>query len=237
MASIKDAFEESLQDEHALGMYVVFAIPLFMCTKFLLEADNTQNFLSTALFTIILLLGFTLKCTSNVRAGNNSVLPSFNIFPILWNGLKGTIILAPLVIIAETLKFFITELLAKFIIEPTTLQIFVVIFASLCYSIVCTGYILYAKRFRATDVYNFKTISTYCADILIAVFFMILQMILLNLIIVAPVLYLIWIFFGLPHIIATFYVCAVIVLNLAIMGHYMAQIDSETIKEREITNH
>ena len=27
MASIKDAFEETLQEEHALAMYIIFAIP------------------------------------------------------------------------------------------------------------------------------------------------------------------------------------------------------------------
>ena len=58
-----------------------------------------------------------------------------------------------------------------------------------------------------------------------------IQMLLVNLVVLVPVLYLIWIFFGLPHPIATFYCCTVIVFNLAIMGHYMAQIDYETIEE------
>lgn len=233
MASIKDAFEETLQDEHALAIYIIFAIPLFLCTKFIIDADKTGYFLITALFTIILLLGFTLKCTSNVRSNSTKVLPSLNIFPLLWNGIRGIIVLAPLIIIAYTLEFFTAGFLSNIITNPTTLQVFIAITTGLCNSIIYTGYILFARRFRASDVYDFKTISTYCVDILIAVLFMSIKMFFVNLIILVPVLYFIWIFFGLPHPIATFYYCIAIVFNLAIMGHYMAQIDYETIGEKE----
>ncbi len=231
MASIKDAFEETLQDEHALAMYIIFAIPLFLCTKFIIESDKTGYFLITALFTSILLMGFMLKCTSNVRSNTNVVLPSFNIFPLLWDGLRGIIVLAPLIIIAYTLEFFIAGFLSNLITNPTTLQIFITITSGLCNSIIYTGYILFARHFKASDVYDFKTISTYCVDILIAVIFMSIKMFFVNLIILAPVLYFIWIFFGLPHPIATFYYCVVIVFNLAIMGHYLAQVDYEVIGE------
>lgn len=233
MASIKDAFEESLQDEHALMMYIIFAIPLFLCSKFLLEGDKTVYFIGTALFTAILYIGFCLKCTSNVRSSSNVVLPSFNIFPLLWNGIRGIIVLAPLIIVAYTLEYFIAGFLSNMITNPTTLQVFIAITTGLCNSIVYTGYILFARRFRATDVYDFKTISTYCVDILIAVIFMKLRMILVNLIIAGPITYLIWIFFGIPHPVATFFWCIIAVFNLAIMGHYMAQIDYEVIGEKE----
>ncbi len=233
MASIKDAFEETLQDEHALAMYIIFAIPLFLCTKFLLEPDKAGYFLMTALLTAVLYIGFMLECTSNVRACKNVVLPSFNIFPILGNGIRGIIVLAPLLIIACTLEYFIAGFLSNIITNPTTLQVFIAITTGLCNSIVYTGYVLFARRFRAADVYDLKTISTYCVDILIAVIFMKIQMLLVNLIVLTPVLYLIWIFFGFPHPVATFYICIVIVFNLAIMGHYMAQIDYDTILETE----
>lgn len=230
MASIKDAFEETLQDEHALAIYIIFAIPLFLCTKFLIEV-NVKAFFITVLFTSILYVGFMLKCTSNVRASKNIVLPGFNIFPLLWVGIKGIVVLAPLIIVAYTVEYFIAGWLGNLISNPATLNVFVVIITGLCNSVIYTGYILYARRFKATDVYDFKTISTYCVDIFIAVIFMKIQMLLVNLVVLVPVLYLIWIFFGLPHPIATFYCCTVIVFNLAIMGHYMAQIDYETIEE------
>ena len=109
MASIKDAFEESLQDEHALMMYIIFAIPLFLCSKFLLEGDKTVYFIGTALFTAILYIGFCLKCTSNVRSSSNVVLPSFNIFPLLWNGIRGIIVLAPLIILLIRLNISLRD--------------------------------------------------------------------------------------------------------------------------------
>lgn len=233
MASIKDAFEETLQDEHAMALYIIFAIPLFFCTKFLIEPDKMMYFLPTAIITAILYIGFALKCTSNVRTNCTTVLPSFNIFSLIWNGIRGVIILAPLTIIAYTLQYFIAMGLTNIIPFDLYLKIFVLITSGLCNSIVYTGYILYSRNFRATDVYNFSIIGKYCVDILIEVFFMKIKLFLVDLIVLIPVLYLIWIFFGIPHQIATFYCCVVIVFNLAIMGHYMAQIDYETIGEKD----
>lgn len=234
MASIKDAFDDTLQDEHALAMYIIFAIPLFLCTKFLIEPDKTGYFIATAIFSSILLLGFMLKCTYNVRTNSTTVLPSFNVFPLLWNGSKALVALAPLMITAYTLEYYIANFLANLISNPTTLQIFTTIITGLCNSIIYTGYILYSKKFRAMDIYNFKTISTYCVDTLIAVIFMSIQIFLVDLIVITPVTYFVWIFFGLPHPVATFYWCIVAVFNLAIMGHYMAQIDYEIVKDKEL---
>lgn len=233
MASIKDAFDETLQDEHALAKYILLAIPLFLCSKFLINYNEVNYFVPTFLFTLILLLGFALKCTTNVRASKNEVLPSFVSFPILlWYGACGIIALAPLVIVVCALDFFITGWLDKIITDPSVLQVFSTITTALCSSIAYTGYILYARDFKVSDIYNLKTIGTYCADILIAVIFMIIKLFVVNCIILSPVLYMIWLFFGLPHPIAIFYCCMVIVFNIAIMGHYMAQIDYETIPEK-----
>ncbi len=234
MASIKDAFDDTLQDEHALAMYIIFAIPLYLCTKFLLDVDKANCFVATLLFAVVLLVGFMLKCTRNVRSNGTTVLPSFNIFPLLWNGIRAIIVLAPLIIIAITLQYYIAKFLSNLIANPVLLQTFTLISTGLCNSIIYTGYILYSRRFRAMDVYDFKTISTYCVDILIAVIFMLVQVFVVDLIIVTPVTYFIWIFFGLPHPIATFYWCVVIVFNFAIMGHYMAQIDYEIVKDKEM---
>lgn len=232
MASIKDAFDETLQDEHALAKYITLAIPLFLCTRFLTNVSEIGYFLPTFLFTAILFIGFALKCTTNVRASKNVILPTFITFPsLLWYGIWGVIALTPLIIIAYTLEFFITGFLDKTITDPATLQVFVVITTALCNSIAYTGYLLYARNLRVSDVYNPKVIGTYCADILIAVIFMKIKLFIVDCIILAPVLYMIWLFFGLPHPIAVFYCCMVIVFNIAIMAHYMAQIDYETIRE------
>ena len=232
MASIKDAFDETLQDEHALAKYITLAIPLFMCAKFLTNANEIDNFVPTFLFTAVLYIGFALKCTTNVRASKNVVLPSFISFPILlWYGICGIIALAPIIIIAYTLGFFITGFLSKIITNPSVLQVFIIITTALCSSIAYTGYILFARNMKVSDIYNLQKIGTYCADILIAVIFMKIKLFIVDCVLLAPVLYMIWLFFGLPHPMSIFYCCMVVVFNIALMAHYMAQIDYETILE------
>lgn len=231
MPSIKDSFEECLQGENAIIKYIILATPLFICTKFIVEPDKTDYFVMTALITAVLLIGFCLKCTSNTRSNSNALLPSFNVFPLLFNGLRGIIVLAPLFIIANTLNFFITDFLGKTITNPQLLNVYSIITTGICYSIVCTGYILFARRFRASDVYDIKKISTYCVDILIAILFMELQVFIVDILVGGPMTYLVWLFFGLPHPIATFIWCVILVFDLALMSHYMAQIDYETIRE------
>lgn len=229
MPSIIDSFEECLQGEHVIIKLIILAIPLFLCTKFI--TDEPDYFVITFLFTAILYTGFCLQCTSNTRTDNNTVLPSFNIFLLLFNGIRGIIVLTPLFIIAKFLGNFITGLLENIITNTQLFQIYSIVVAGICYSIVCTGYILFARKFRARDVYNVKKIGTYCVDILIAVLFMELQVLIVTALVGGPITYLVWLFFGLPHPIATFIWCVILVFDLAIMSHYMAQIDYETIRE------
>ena len=86
MASIKDAFEESFQDNHAIIKYILFAIPVYYCVH--LYSNATKGDLTGFWWmfgvTYLLLFGFLIKCTTNVRNGKDHVLPSFNIFALFW---------------------------------------------------------------------------------------------------------------------------------------------------------
>jgi len=62
---------------------------------------------------------------------------------------------------------------------------------------------------------------------------MLIQVALIDSLILAPITYLIWIFFGIPHPVGTFFWCVVGVLNLAMLGHYMGQVSYEIIEIKE----
>lgn len=232
MASIKDAFEESMQDNHAFLKYIIFSIPVFYCV-YLYSENNMNGFWAMASITFLLLFGVFIKCTSNVRNGKDAVLPSFNIFAILWAGLKGLIALGPSIAINSFLASFICGYLPNIFTEPNTLMVFKGIVWCLFGSFMLTGYLCYAKNFKIADAYNFKSISEFCIDILVAVLFMIPQVLIANAILIIPISYIIWVFFGLPHPIAVFYWCMVLVFNLAMCGHYLAQMDYESIGTKE----
>ncbi len=235
MASIKDAFEEAIQDHGALTKYFIFAIPVFLCTILYSNADKNglSAFWAVSIITFLLLFGFLIECTTNVRNGKDSVLPSYNIFAIFWSGIKGSVALGPSIAINCTLAYFICNFIENYIIELNTLLVFKTIIWCVFGSIILTGYLCYARTFKIVDAYNLKAISDSSMDILIAVLFMIPQILIANAILIIPVNYIVWVFFGIPHPIATFYWSMCLVFNLAMCGHYLAQVAYETIAVKE----
>ncbi len=233
MASVKDAVEESLQDNNAIIKYIVFTIPLFYTVTLMLQGNNSGLFFTVLVLTFLLLFGFMLKCTYNVRNGNICVLPSFNIFSIFWDGIKGSIALAPLSIVSFIIYGAVTKFISPYMPDGNFSNIFNGIIAALCVSFAFTGYLLYTKKFSIFDAYNIKAITKYCADVMIAMFFMAIQIVIVNAIILIPVTYIIWLFFGIPNPVAIYFWSMVGILNLAIMGHYLAQIHYEIIETDE----
>ena len=231
MASIKDAVEDAFQENNAIIKYIIYSIPLFLIIHY---ADaEVWGYNCWVVLTGLLLFGFMLTCTYNVRKGNIYILPSFNIFSVLWTGLKGLIALAPVAAIAYFAAIFIANLINGYISDESVAgvvcNIVYCIFASLAF----TSYLLYSPKFRILDAYNVKTLAKYCIDVLLAVAFMLVLIALVDVIIVIPITYLIWLFIGIPNPIAIFFWCVVGVANLAMAGDYLAQISYEKIEVKE----
>ena len=237
MASIKDALEESVQDNLAIIKYVIFTVPLFYLITLLSNGskNNSGLIIFVAIFTVSLLFGILLSSTRNVRTGKSFVLPSFNIFGILWTGIKGIIVLSPLIGIGYFLGNFICGFLPNLPLPGNLVLIFKWIIYAICASFPLTGFVLYSQRFKVLDTYNFNHISKYCIDILIEIFFMLIKLAFVDLLLLSPVTYLIWLFMGIPNPVAIFYWSMVLVLNIVMIGHYFAQLDYEKVEEnREI---
>lgn len=232
MASIIDAFQEPLQDNNAIIKYIIYAIPVYF-SVFLYNKGDYASFWTLATVTYLVLFGFMVECSTNVRNGKDHILPSFNILALFWNGIKGTIALGPSIAINCWLASFVCGFIPTYIPEQYTAMAFQFIIWMLFGSIILTGYLCYAKNFKISEAYNFKMISDSCVDIMVAVLFMIPQVILANIVLIVPVTYVIWIFVGLPSPIATFYWSVVLVFNLAMCGHYLAQVDYEAIRRKD----
>jgi len=232
MASIKDALEESFQENSSIPKFILFSIPLYACISY--KSIPFYNILLC--FTIILLFGFTAICTNNVKNSNMRVLPTFNILKILYIGVKGIITLAPMIIGIYFLGQYVGNLIGSLNLDIKLINTFTYIIYSLLGSIVITSYLLFANKFEIIDAYNFKAIYKYSPDILISLIFMVLMMAIVDAVIVAPVTYIIWLFFGIPHPIAIFFWSIVGILNLSMLGHYLAQISYEIIEVKESKN-
>lgn len=229
MASIKDAIEESLQDNNAFVKYILYTIPLFICVSGYDESNN----LSLTILVYIMLFGFLLTCTRNVKQGKNIVLPSLNIFAVFWTGLKGVIALLPIGLLAYTAGIYLSNISKGIFPEGNLEKCIFWIITAISSSILYTGYILYSKNFKVKDAYNFKLISRYCGDILFGFVIMILKLGIANLIICLPIGYLMFLFIGIDSLAAKFIWSLIAMVNLSVIGHYTAQMDYETIIVKE----
>lgn len=240
MASIKDALEESLQDTYSWPKYIIYSIPAFLILNTVISGKSANWLLGAIIFSVILYLGFILNCTYNVRMGNDKVLPSFNILGVLWDGLKCFVALAPIVIIGYIASSMIIKLLPNYLPAGIVLNIFNFAVIAIFISLILTGYLLYIKRFKILDAYNVKFIFQYSVDVMIAAFFMFFLIALVDVIIAAPITYVLWLFMGIPNPVAIFVWCMIGLLNVAMTGHYLAQIDYEIIPfnkdEEDIVN-
>ena len=236
MASIKDSLEETYQDTHSVIKFIIYSIPLFYNVYIYTKNGLSSDFYWLLCINFILFAGFTLKCTQNVRKGFDYVLPPFNIFKTIWTGIVGTVVLIPLIATSFGLGYFFTNLIFEYIPDPLYAKIFAIIVNIILSSIIFTGYILYAKDFKFLNAYNINLISKHCIDILIELFFLLIKLFFVNLLIILPIGYLLWLFLGLTNLITYYAACLLLVYNFAIIGHYLAQIDYEIIQRAEETD-
>lgn len=230
MASIIDSVDETITDNNSILKIIIFSIPIFLLAY---KGANLPAYKFWSVLISIFTFGIMLSCTYNVRVGNNYVLPSFNIFMIFWRGLKGIVALIPMAIVSQLLGVLFVGFLKNAPLTPLLLSIFSIIIFALCYSFTYTAYLLYSHKFKILDAYNIKLIVKYCVDVLIAILFMSIQLFILDLLVILPVGYVIWLFWGFPNPAILFYLCMVTIFNSAIIGHYLAQIDYEIIEVSE----
>lgn len=229
MASIKDALEESVQDSTAWIKYVLYTIPSFFIASAIVGGKDLSGITLWIILTLILYFGFMLNCTYNVRMGNNVVLPSFNVFAVFWMGVKGCIALAPLGLLGYFISSALIGYIKNIFPESGILSFFNYAIIAICTSFVLTGYLLYIKKFKIFDAYNVKLIFKYCVDVMIASLVMFLLVAIVDAVILAPLTYILWLFMGIPNPVAIFIWCTIGLLNIAMIGHYLAQIDYEII--------
>lgn len=228
MASIKDAVEESFSDNHAFIKYFLFAIPVYI-TYHLYSTGNTGFiFILFVIFTFLMLLGILVICTMNVRHNRNQILPGLNLLHIFKEAIHSLFAIAPAIVINIGLAAFITS---KFSLPSQGVDTtFKILIWCVFLSVIFTAYLLFIKDKKIKDAYNFKAISDFGADIMVAVIFMIPQILIADAIFAGSITYVFWIFFGIPNPVLTFIWAMFVIQNIAVIGNYLAQIAMENIE-------
>lgn len=226
MASIIDSFRETFTDNLSFLKFIVFAIPIYY--SYGLFLNSTRDFTACILLsglTIFLLFGFLIKTTSNVLNEGNSVLPSLNPFPIANAAVKGLLAIGPLTLVSILLGNYFASMINIIFWLDMTLKFIIWLLVA---SISLTAFLMFVKRERISDAYDFKILSAKAGDMMISLLFFVLQLVIVDAITIGFVAYTLIVLFGVGPILY-FFLSMAIVYNVGVTGHYMAQLQYELL--------
>ena len=229
MASIKDALEESINDNLAVVKYILYAVPVFFSYTFF-NKGNMEAFFMLGSITTLMLATVLIEIIYNVRTSQNRVLPDFNIFTFCGTSLKTIFALGPLLGLGLWGGNMLCNIQIPIAIPNINVQlIYSIIVWLIIGSIILTALILFAKTKKIKDAYNLKLIANTCIDFLLAMLFYIPQLIILNGLAIGCIAYVFAIFLTLDNPIFIFICSLAFVINIAITGNYLAQVDYDVV--------
>ena len=231
MASIKDALDEVINDDHSFIKLVVYTIPV--CISYMLfSIGNMGWFYFTAGITTIILLTLLIKTINNVRNGENYVLPDWNIFSFGISAFKSIFAVMPISGLCVWAGLKLTQIQIPIPVQNIQLIYSIIVWLILG-SIMITSLILYSKTEKIKDAYNFSLISETCIDMLLGIIFYSVQLIVLDVIFIGTFAYLFSLFWHLNNPVFIFICCFAIPSSIAITGNYLAQMDYEIVAREE----
>lgn len=226
MASIIDSFREVFTDNLSFLKLIVLAVPVYFSYQAYLQSNQDfTNFFWVAGITAFFLFGFLIEVTNNVLSERNMVLPTLNPFNLAFVSFKGILAIVPMVIIFCLLANYICFLIH---IVPWLDIVLESIIWIVTVSIIVTTFLLFCTNKRIFDAYNIKLIFQKLSDVIITLLFFVLQLIIANIPTSLFLGYTLLILFGYGPIFNSF-LSLVLVFNIAVIGHYMAQVHYEIL--------
>lgn len=228
MASIGDSLNEAFLDSFAPVKLIGFAIPVYFAISSFIDGNLPMLYIWEAVIAVLFLPLLT-QGIYNVRRSKREIL-SLNPLTLVKDLAMALVAIVPNAIIWIGAGY----LIVKNITIPVEVSWAQITFECIVYiivsSIVMTSYLSFAKTMKVVQAYNYKVIFDSCVDVLIALFFYVLQLALVQVVLFGPVAYL-YSFFRVPftHWTFLFYSSIVAVVDLSITANYLAQIAYECI--------
>lgn len=230
MASIIDSFREAFGDNLSFLKVMVFAIPVYFSYQlYVTSKTDYTGFFFLADITVFLLFGLLIKITNGVLNERDSVFPSLNPLPIIMSAFKGILAILPYTLISCLIAGYISSSVNVIPWFDITVKSLAWIVVS---AVIFTSFLMYCTRERITDAYNLKTFSEKAGDSIFMIIFFVLQLVVINIPTTAFVGYIILVLFGFDGSLSWifyFYLAMVLVFNVAMAGHYFAQLHYELL--------
>lgn len=228
MASIVDSLSEAFLDTFAPLKLVGFAIPVYFAIVSFMDGNLPMLYLWYGVISVLFLALLT-QGIYNVRRSKREIL-SLNPWALAKDLVKTIVAVLPNAVVWFGAAYLIAQNVTIPVEVDWAQKVFTRVLFSIVFAIVMTSYLSFAKTMKVVQAYNYKVIFDSCVDVLIALFFYVLQLALVQVVLFGPVAYL-YSFFRVPftHWTFLFYSSIVAVVDLSITANYLAQIAYECI--------
>lgn len=226
MASIVDSFREVFSDRLSFLKIFVLAIPVYYSYQVYLEPKRDfTGFFWIAGITSFFLFGFLVEVANNVINETDKILPALDPLKLGFSAVKGLLAIGPAALISCLPANYICSLIN---ISPgidVTLKSIIWLVAA---AIIIISFLLFSTNKKISDAYNFKIIYQKSGDLITSIIFFIIQLVVINLPTNGFIGYILFVLFG-YGLIFIFFLALALVFNIAVTGHYMAQINYEVL--------
>lgn len=232
MASIADAFNDSMNDNLCLLKWSFYALPVFLSVSCYMNSKMV-SFWFWAILSFILLISLLSYGIHNINSNKHEIL-TFNILTLVYIALKLFLAL----FLHVLLLFIVGFLVITFVKVPDDIPNFPLIFKCVVwyflFSIAFTSFLAFSKKLDVVKAYDLRIIYDSSMDILMSLLFFIPQIVIADAILVGFVWYLFFVFkISLNNPIFIYYCSVIAILNISVMASYFAQIAYETIKSED----
>ncbi|MEI8128125.1 MAG: hypothetical protein WCG95_00780 [bacterium] len=231
MASIIDSFRETFSDNLSFLKISILSIPVYYSYQAYVNAKNDYSgFFWLASLTLFFLFGVLINVTNRVLNEQDSVFPSLNPFKLAFTSLKGIIAIGPLTWISCALANYICSSINIISWLDTTLKVIIWFVVA---AIITTAFLMFATKEKITNAYNIKLLFDKAGDMIVVLVFFIFQLLVINLPTTVFIGYTLLVLFGFGPVLNAFIAIA-FVFNIAVTGHYLAQVHYEIFSYEKI---
>lgn len=226
MASIIDSFRDVFTDRASFLKLIILTLPVYYSYQVYMGSKSGYgSFFLIAGITLFFLLGFFVRIVNNILVAANLVLPSLNPFMLGFVALKGLVAILPLTWLCVFLASKVCSIIYIVPWLDSTLKFCIWLVAI---SVIMTALLMFCTKENIKDAYNFKLLSKASGDMILALIFFVIQLIIINLPTMGFIGYTLIILFGYGPLF-DFFVAFAVVFNFAVMAHYMAQVHYELL--------
>lgn len=224
MASILDSIRTVYTDNYALVKLGLFGYLFFLIFE-MSGMDVTKqplNMINISFLIIIIILyaGFSSIIINNRINQRLDTLPSLN--PVTWLNVitKSALVIFPYLIIGFPVINFLVGL---FNFDGVPQQVAIAIIQLILVAIVITALIFFSRNYKVKEGFDFAKITTGFPDVLVYCLLAIIFLLIYNVFVAVPLLYIIYSFFDVGPIFR-YIVFFLITMNVAFLADYCGQL-------------